>query len=45
MISFPCSMNEEGCDEVSLIEKIEPEMPLEKFITFKKNYGFWYIGH
>ena len=29
-------MNEEGCDDLPLIEKIEPKMPLEKFITFRE---------
>ena len=39
LICLPCSMNENGCDEVPLIEKIEHEKPLEKFINMKKLAG------
>ena len=29
-------MNEDGCDEMPLIDKVEHEMPLEKFINMKE---------
>ena len=36
LICLPCLMNKNGCDEVPLIEKIEHENPLEKFINMKE---------
>ena len=36
MISLSCSMNEDDCEEMPLIAKIEHEMPLEIFINMKE---------
>ena len=45
LICLPCSINEDGCDEVPLNEKIEHEKPLEKFINKKElaDLGHWIL--
>ena len=39
LICLPCSMNEDGCDDVPLIEKTKHEKPSKKFINMKELLG------